>query len=217
MSARYILLDSRFYAHSVGERMGGAAGRRLLTTLGMARDWMVRRLLRDIARPPASKGVWVLATVLGVLCAAQTAVADESGRFNVVGSYVRDYNTIDYAGGTVTGGALRGSTIILESSGGPFVEGGHGLAKCVVYAKSSSVGLEVEAPCTTIHASGDRSYLLAKRMKGNIKAGGGGEGRLELVGGTGEYAGVMGSCTYEVYYLTDERVLTKAHCEWHSS
>ena len=83
------------------------------------------------------------------------------------------------------------TTIILESGGGPFVEGGHSLAKCVVYAKSSAVGLEVEAPCS--------------------------EGRLEFMGGTGEYAGVMGSCAYETHYLADEGVFTQAHCEWHSA
>ena len=70
---------------------------------------------------------------------------------------------------------------------------------------------------TTLHASGERSYWLAKRTKGDIEAGGGGEGRLELMGGTGEYAGVMGSCAYETHYLADEGVFTQARCEWHSA
>ena len=40
------------------------------------------------------------------------------------------------------------------------------------------------------------------------------EGRWELMGGTGKYAGVTGTCTYETSYLSLDRVVTEADCTW---
>ena len=48
-------------------------------------------------------------------------------------------------------------------------------------------------------------------------AGGGGDGRWQLMGGTGKYAGVTGTCTYDTSYLTQERVVTEAKCAWERS
>ena len=50
--------------------------------------------------------------------AVQTAVAEESGTFSAIGSYARDYVTFDHSIGTITGGSLKGTSIILQSSGG---------------------------------------------------------------------------------------------------
>ena len=67
-----------------------------------------------------------------------------------------------HAGGTVTGGAVAGTLTVLESSGGPFVEGEHSLVRCVVYARSSAVGMGLEAPCTLTDAS--TSGLVTRRI-----------------------------------------------------
>ena len=34
------------------------------------------------------------------------------------------------------------------------------------------------------------------------------------IGGTGKYAGVTGTCTYEASYLTQDRVVTEGECAW---
>ena len=166
----------------------------------------------------SSRGIAAaLAVAAGVLCAAQTAAADESGSYSGIASMVRNYTTIEHDGGSIIGGVSEGTNTGFESSGGPFVAGGHSEVTCVVYAKRSAVGMELEAPCTSTAASGDRLYMLSRRSAGNVEEGGGGEGGLELLGGTGEYAGVTGTCTYRTDYLANDRHVTMTDCTWQRS
>ena len=152
---------------------------------------------------------------LAVLYAAPSAFAQESGSFSAIASYVRDFTTVEHAGGTYFGGSLEGSTTILASSGDPFVEGGHSLSTCVAFGKRSAAGVDLESACTIANASGDTLYLIAKRSAGDVEAGGGGQGQLELAGGTGVYAGLTGSCAYETNYLANNQVVTTTDCTWH--
>ena len=146
----------------------------------------------------ASKSIAVaLAAAIGIPCAATSALGQDSGSFSAIASYVRDFTTVEHAGGTYFGGSLEGSTTILASSGGPFVEGGHSLSTCVAFGKRSAAGVDLESACTIANASGDTLYLVAERRAGDVDAGGGGQGQLELAGGTGVYAGLTGSCAYE--------------------
>ena len=147
-----------------------------------------------------------------IACAAHTATAEESGNFRAVRTYVQDYVTIDHAGGSVTGGPLQGTITIMESSGGPFVEGTHERVTCVVYAKNSEEGIDLDAPCTMTGPSGDKWYSYSKRREGDVEAGG--PGTMEIQGGTGIYAGIGGSCTYDVDYLPDNWVAMIADCTW---
>ena len=148
--------------------------------------------------------------------AAQTAAADESGSFTALASLVTDYTMIEHAGGTIVGGGSAGTNTILETSGGPFAAGEHSHVTCVVYGKRSDAGsgLALEAPCTSAIAAGDKFYLMSKRSAGGVEAGAGGAGSLELMGGTGKFAGVTGTCTYETAYLAEGRVVTMSDCKW---
>jgi hypothetical protein len=130
------------------------------------------------------------------LCSAQTAIAGESGSFSAVMGFNVDYTKIEFAGGNVTGGALRGPSTITKSSGGPFVEGESGTRVCVVFAKETSAGVQLEAPCVLTDKSGDKLYMLAIRGVGDVSAGGGGAGTQQIMGGTGKYAGMSGSCNH---------------------
>ena len=163
-----------------------------------------------------SRGMIALALV-GALGAVQTAGADESGSFSTIGSYVNNYVKFDHAGGTVVGGSMEGTDTVIESTGGPFSEGAHNLVTCVAYGKISAEGPDFEAPCTVTDASGDRLYTLARRRAGGVEKGGGGEGRLELLGGTGKYAGVTGHCAYAADYLANNRHVLTTDCEWRRS
>ena len=156
----------------------------------------------------------VLAIAVGVPGMAPTLAAGESGSFSVIRSYIRDYATLEHAVGTLTAGTLEGTATTLASSGEPFTEGEHSLIKCMVYAKSTAEGMNLEAPCTTTDASGEQWYTLSHRSGGDLSEGGGGGGRWELMGGTGKYAGVTGSCTYETSYLAENQVVTEAKCAW---
>ena len=163
-----------------------------------------------------SRGIAVaLAAAIGIPCAASGALGQESGSFSAIATYVRDFTTVEHADGAYFGGKLEGSTTILASSGDPFVAGGHGLATCVVFGKRSAAGLDLQTACTSTNTSGDTLYLVAERRAGDVDAGGGGQGQLELAGGTGSYAGLKGSCAYETSYLANNQVVTTTDCTWH--
>ena len=155
-----------------------------------------------------------VAAAAGISCFTHGALAQESGSFSAIANYVRHFVTMEHAGGTVFTGTLEGSTTILESTGGPFVKGGHTVSKCVVYGNRSAAGVDLETPCTNTNASGDHLYLLASRSAGDVKAGGGGQGHFELMGGTGVYAGLAGRCAYNTEYLANDRVVTRTDCNW---
>ena len=165
--------------------------------------------LRRLRRVPVAT-----ATLIALWCAAGSAAAGESGTVELVTSFVRDYVTFDHAGGTVTGGILRGTTTVTGSSGDPFAEGESNLVVCLVYAKKTDAGMDLETPCTNTDTSGDTWFWIARRTAGDTEAGGGGEGQRELVGGTGKYVGVSGACTYSARYLADNRSVSVASCEW---
>lgn len=149
-----------------------------------------------------------------VLSLAATAAA-ESGTFRSIATYLHDYTSFGFADQTITGGALEGVSTIIESSGDPFVVGAHSRITCMVYAKQSEAGLELESPCVTVNAVGDKLFTLGKRTLGDIgESGQGGEGRGQLLGGTGKLAGITGSCSYETEYLADNWIVTIVECEW---
>lgn len=153
--------------------------------------------------------------VLGLICAAPGALAQESGSFSVIATYVRDFKSIEHADGAYFGGSMEGSTTVLASSGAPFDAGGHSLSTCVVFGKRAAAGLDLQTACTTTDASGDMLFLTAERRAGDVDAGGGGEGELQIAGGTGVYAGLSGRCGYETSYLANDQVITTTDCTWH--
>ncbi len=149
-----------------------------------------------------------------LLVLQDAASAQESGSFRVLHSYVQDYSTIDHAGGAVTGGSLVGTSTVLESSGPPFVEGETGVVRCIVFARASPDGVELEAPCAVTDDTGDELFLLARRRDGDTAEGGGGTGTYVIMGGTGKYADVAGECPYEARYLPENLVVSPTMCTW---
>ena len=150
----------------------------------------------------------------GTLFAAQMAIAGESGTYESVSSFVYDYTKFDFANQKIISGPLHGTDTITKSSGGPFVVGESSVFVCAVYAKTSDAGMDLEAPCTSTDASGDKWFSLSKRNVGDTDSGGGGDGRSQILGGTGKYAGITGSCTYTVDYLSDNRLIAINSCDW---
>ena len=164
---------------------------------------------------------WIAAAAFAAMAipsAADTAMADESGSFSALASLVSDYTMVEHPGETtIFGGALAGTNTVLQSSGGPFAVGEHSHVTCVVHGKRSAEGLELEAPCTSTTPAGDKFYSVSRRSTGGVEQGVGGAGRLELLGGTGKFAGVTGACTYRTDYLAEGRVVTMSDCKWRRS
>ena len=148
------------------------------------------------------------------MMAAQAVYADESGSYRSLRSFRHDYLTIDHGGQTFTGGMLRGTRTIIESSGGPFAEGANSYTECLVFSTSTDDSISLEAPCTDTDTSGDVMYSRVVGNQGDVGAGGG-EGVWELLGGTGKYAGTTGSCSYHhTEYLEGGVGVVDADCTW---
>ena len=164
----------------------------------------------------AWRGIGVaMAAALGISCVVPTAFGQETGSFSAIATYVRDFTSVEHADGAYFGGSLEGSTTMLASSGGPFDAGEHSLSTCVAFGKRSAAGVDLQSACTITNASGDTLYLTAERRAGDVEAGSGGQGELELAGGTGVYAGLAGTCAYQTDYLANNQVVTTTDCTWH--
>ena len=162
----------------------------------------------------ATKMAAALVAGAGMLGAAHIATAEESGNVQLIRTYVQDYTTIEHGDTSYTGGPLEGSVTILQSSGGPFVEETHQRVSCLVYAKRSEAGIDLEAPCTMTDGAGDKWYTHSIRRAGDVEAGGGGPGTMDILGGTGAYEGISGTCTYDVGYLPDNWLAMISDCNW---
>ena len=170
-------------------------------------------MLPSASKPGLTRGAMVAAVAsLALWPAATVADGDAGGTFDLVTSFVREHVTIEHADRTVTGGSMRGTTTVTRSDGGPFVEGESNIVECVFYATRTEDGLNLEAPCTNTDSSGNKWFWTARRSAGDMEVGG--EGRRELLGGTGKYAGVRGTCTYSTRYLTESEIVSVAGCEW---
>jgi hypothetical protein len=143
-----------------------------------------------------------------------TACLAESGAYQQIWSLVTNYAKSERASETVIGGSSSGTATIVKSSGGLFVEGVSDLAECIVFAKRSAAGLDLEAACTTTSSTGDKIFSVAKRKSGDVTAGSKGEGRSQLVGGTGKFSGIEGNCTYTLENLPANHIVTMVKCEW---
>ncbi|MDE0048130.1 MAG: hypothetical protein OXU19_20080 [bacterium] len=175
---------------------------------------MARRTKRRTRPGGVARRIATLVATVASLAPASWPALAEEGSFRLLASYSQDYMTIDHTDGQVSAGSLKGTFTVLESSGAPFMEGTHSIALCVVFVRTSEAGFDLDAPCTMTDGEGDRLYLDARRSSGDIEAGGGGEGRFELLGGTGKYAGIGGLCPYETAYLPGERIVTERDCTW---
>ena len=167
--------------------------------------------------------------LIGISAFAKLVVSSsptESGHFNMVRKYKKDYTTIRYASSYsgdwwMTVGTLKGNTTIEESSGFPFLKGEFRPVTCLVDSKSQKATdgtvtqMKLCARCTSTHdTSGDEIHTLSVRNVGTVQAGGGGKGQMYLLGGRGKYERVLGSCSYTTSYLDDNEVVTTVDCQW---
>ena len=155
-----------------------------------------------------------LAVVAGFVLGSQAVAAGEGGTFRMLTSGVHDFTTVDQAGEKFTAGDLTGTVSVIQSSGGAFPEGATYLATCVLYATISKASTDLRGACTMTAASGDSWFALATRKAGDIEDVGTVEGRWELSGGTGSYAGITGGCPYETTFLPGDRAVSTADCTW---
>lgn len=138
----------------------------------------------------------------------------ESGTMEVVGSFLANYSKSEFGDTTLTAGGSSGTLTVTRSGGEPFLEGSSGLIECIVFAKKSSSGLDLEADCTSTFSSEDKVLWLSKRKSGDVVTGASGEGTTQILGGTGRFAGMTGQCRYKLDPLGGNRVVSISKCQW---
>jgi hypothetical protein len=160
-----------------------------------------------------TKSYATLACAIPALLAAPMARA-ESGTYQALYAFVTNYAKLEQPGRTITAGSISGTQTLLKSSGAPFAEGSNNVTDCLVYAKRTDSSIDVEAYCTSTFPSGDKMFTVSQRKSGDMNVGGGGAGKVQILGGTGSYAGVTGDCAYTTSYLPGNHVVNRLDCRW---
>ena len=155
----------------------------------------------------------VASSVVACLLGSSWCRAD-SGTAEYVASFVVNYAKSEFGDTTLSAGGSSGTITITKSTGGPFVDGTSGLIECIVFAKKSPSGLDLEADCTSTFSPGDRLLWVSKRRSGDVSTGVAGEGTSQIVGGTGRFSGMSGQCSYKLDPLGSNRVVSISKCQW---
>jgi hypothetical protein len=138
----------------------------------------------------------------------------ESGTYEMLYGFLTNYTKLEQPGRTITAGSISGTQTVLKSSGGPFVEGANNVTECLVWAKRTDNSIDVESYCTSSYPSGDKLFTWGQRKQGDMNVGGGGAGKLQILGGTGQFADLTGSCSYRTNYLPGSHVVNHLDCKW---
>jgi hypothetical protein len=64
------------------------------------------------------------------------------------------------------------------------------------------------------YSAEDKLFGVFRRKSGDIAAGTGGEGRFEMLGGTGKFSNIRGACSYKAAYFADSRNAMRMQCHW---
>jgi hypothetical protein len=114
-----------------------------------------------------------LKIVVGVLISyAVVSIAQAETTYKTSGTLKTELQIMDWNGGKVTMGTLKG-VVITSNSSDPALNG-EGIQSCflrVVRVKESS---DVTAHCTLTDKDGDISYFSAERKQGDVSTGSGG-------------------------------------------
>jgi hypothetical protein len=153
-------------------------------------------------------------TCLTACLVVPTVCLAESGTYEQVWSLLANYTKSERGSETVTGGSSSGTATIVKSSGGLFTEGASDVAECILFAKKSAAGLDLEAPCSTTSPAGDKIFSVAIRKIGDVTPGSTGTGKSHIAGGTGKFSGITGDCTYKVENLPPNHIVSMVKCEW---
>lgn len=161
-------------------------------------------------------GAWLILASLAA--SLSPALAQTSGQFSLAGSFTYSYDKVQQGSTTFTAGSTEGADLVTSGGDALFPEGKSFLTSCVVFSEDSADGLSLKAPCTFMESEevdGDELYALLTREQGDLGAADrGGEGRVDLVGGTGKYANITGQCSYDAQYISASTAVITRDCIW---
>lgn len=148
---------------------------------------------------------------LMVLCLGIGSTAMAGTKYKTSAIAKSDFQTMDWNGGKVTVGTLKG---VLETYGSTStnVPNGQSIQNCVIRSVRIKDTTDIVANCTITDKDGDILYAISERKQGDVSAGTGGKGKTRFVGGTGKYQGASGGCDYQTKYLPENWLAVESEC-----
>lgn len=155
------------------------------------------------------------AAVAALLTAGPVIAKDEpaAGSFRLLVQFELAQTTVVQNGVSISAGTGPGTAVVFDGTAEPFRFGVFDVMT-VSLTRREGDKLSTEGHSVRKDADGDEWYSRFERAKGMPGQGAQSIGRYELLGGTGKYRGLNGSCAYEVSNLSGNRGVTLGTCKW---
>ena len=138
----------------------------------------------------------------------------QSGEFS--SSTVCDYNKSEINSNNTTIISIYFDCIstVIKSNSDLFKVGDNSFVEILANIKESPAGMDLQSYNTSVSSknSDDKIFSENVRKAGDVKKGG--AGTSKIVGGTGKYLGMTGSCEYTVNYLPKNKTTTIQNCSF---
>ena len=140
-----------------------------------------------------------------------SCAASAESTYKTTTIFKSDYQIIDWNGGKVTVGSLKGINQTYDSSSSSMPNGPSN-QHCLIKSVRINESFEVVAYCTVTDKDGDNLYNTSERKQGDLAIGTGGKGKLRYVGGTGKYKNIKGGCEYQTKPMPDNWLVVEGTC-----
>ena len=138
----------------------------------------------------------------------------QSGEFS--SSTVCDYNKSEINSNNTTIIAIYFDCIstVIKSNSDLFKVGDNSFVEILANIKKSPAGMDLQSYNTSVSSknSDDKIFSENVRKAGDVKKGG--AGTSKIIGGTGKYSGMTGSCEYTVNYFPKNKTTTIQNCSF---
>lgn len=153
-----------------------------------------------------------LITLMGIACLGAIGTASAATKYKTTFTAKTDFQTLEWGGGKVSVGTLKGVIEQFGSSNTSVVSNGQGVQNCVIRSVRNNDSTDIVANCNMTDKDGDVMHLLSERKQGDISAGSGGKGKTTFKGGTGKYKDAKGTCDYTTKYLPENWLVVESEC-----
>lgn len=149
--------------------------------------------------------------ILAAFMICTVGVSHAETRYKTSAVAKTDFQTMDWNGGKVTVGSLKG---VLETYGSnsAAMPNGQKIQNCLIRVVRLGASSDVVANCTVTDADGDMLFATSERRQGDVTVGSSGKGETRFLGGTGKYEGVTGGCEYTPKYLPENWLVVESDC-----
>ncbi len=152
---------------------------------------------------------------LMMLMVAVNLLADE-GSFQMSGTGLARIDSVKHGSASYLIADVKNSQTIYNSTGSLFSNGNILSLSGVVLIKKNPDNFSLEGYAVGVLNGGgtDTIFMNFERNEGDLSSGGGGQGRLNMTGGTGKFENITGTCIYDVTYLEKGAQLIFTKCKY---